>query len=87
MAKKVLTDLNLNQNELQNVVVQNLATAPLNPKAGQQYFNTATKKLMVFNGTAWVDATNQGAIYTEGNGIHINEIMLFLPIQLFLQQK
>ena len=71
MAKKVLTDLNLSQNELQNAVVQNLASAPNNPKAGQEYFNTTDNKKYIYDGTSWVDETSQGQTYTEGNGIDI----------------
>lgn len=70
--KNVLIDLNLNQNELQNAVIQNLATAPSSPKAGQQYFNTTSKQLFVYDGTQWIDCTNIGAVYTEGNGIDIS---------------
>lgn len=69
--KKRLIDLDLNGNEIQNGVDQNLATAPSNPKEGQFYWNTATKKDMIFDGTDWVDRTNQGKIYTEGTGIDI----------------
>ena len=35
MSKFVATDLDFNQNEIQNAVEQNLATAPSNPKEGQ----------------------------------------------------
>lgn len=69
MAKKVLTDLNLNQNELQNAVIQNLASAPLNPVAGQEYFNTTDKKKYIYDGTQWVDETSQGQIYTFSTGL------------------
>lgn len=64
MSKKVLTDLNLSQNELQNATIQNLASAPSSPVAGQVYFNTATNKYMGYNGSAWVDLSSQGQIYT-----------------------
>lgn len=69
--KKRLIDLDLNGNEIQNGVDQNLATAPSNPKEGQFYWNTATKKDMIFNGIDWVDRTNQGKVYSEGTGIDI----------------
>ena len=69
MAKSVLTDLNLNQNELQNATIQNLASAPASPVAGQVYYNTATNKYMGYNGSAWVDLSNQGEIYTFSDGL------------------
>lgn len=61
---KVLRDLDLNKNELQNATIQNLASAPANPVAGQVYYNTATNKYMGYNGSAWVDLSSQGQIYT-----------------------
>ena len=69
MSKKVLTDLNLSQNELQNATIQNLASAPDSPVAGQVYYNTATNKYMGYNGSAWVDLSNQGEVYTFSNGL------------------
>ncbi len=53
---KYVTNLDLNKNELQNVRMQNLATAPGNPVSGQMYFNTTDKTLYTYNGTAWVNA-------------------------------
>ena len=50
---KHLNNLNLNKNELQNAVIQNLATAPASPVAGQVYFDTVENALKVYNGTAW----------------------------------
>lgn len=61
---KVLRDLDLNKNELQNAAIQNLASAPASPVAGQVYFNTATNKYMGYNGSAWVDLSSQGQTYT-----------------------
>lgn len=55
MAKSFLVDINLNQNELQNGVIQNLASNPESGIAGQIYYNTAVNKLRVYNGSEWVN--------------------------------
>lgn len=69
MAKrKWVVDLDLGQNELQNAVIQNLASAPSNPKAGQHYFNTTDDTEYVYDGTQWINALSQGD-YTFQNGI------------------
>lgn len=80
MAKSLLTDLNFSQNEAQNLVMQNLASAPANPKAGQHYYNTVDNIEYVWNGTQWVDAMNQGEILTfsaplvkTGTNVTIND--------------
>lgn len=52
---KYLVNLDLNQNELQNVKIQNLGTAPLNPVKGQVYFNTASNTYMGYNGSEWLN--------------------------------
>lgn len=49
----ILTNMNLNQNELQNAVLQPLATAPPSPKLGQIYVNSAQNKVMWYDGGAW----------------------------------
>lgn len=50
---KILTHLNLSQNELQNAVLHKLAVAPENPKVGQIYFNTEDKKAYIYQETGW----------------------------------
>lgn len=51
---KILTNLDLGKNELQNVVIQKLNSAPSNPIEGQIYYNTLSKNLYRYNGTNWV---------------------------------
>ena len=46
-----LTNLNLNQNELQNVRLQNLAADPASPVVGQVWFNTTTSEFKFYDGT------------------------------------
>lgn len=50
---KYLTNLDLNKNELRNVRIQNLATAPENPVEGQIYYNTTDKVIYQWDDTAW----------------------------------
>lgn len=54
MAKKVLTDLDLNKNELQNAALQNLSTPPSNPVEGQVYYKTDDKISYQWVGNRWV---------------------------------
>ena len=50
---KLLTNLDLNKNELQNVRFQNLASHPTGPVEGQIYYNTTDKMYYGYYGSAW----------------------------------
>lgn len=60
----VLTSLNLNKNQLQNAVIQPLATPPSNPIEGQIYYNSSDKFIYRYNGTDWGPI---GVVYSQGS--------------------
>lgn len=59
-----LTNLNLLSNELQNAVIQVLATDPVTGKIGQIYYNSADKALKQYDGTEWKKV---GVVYQQGS--------------------
>lgn len=64
MATKLFyTGIDLQQNELQNAVLQPLATAPSNPIEGQIYYNTTDGEIYSYNGTSW-DAVGANQVLT-----------------------
>lgn len=63
MARKFLTSIDLNKNELQNAVLQNLSSNPGTPATGQFYFNSVDGELKFYNGTTW-DVVSVGADIT-----------------------
>ena len=49
----ILSNLDLNLNQILNVVVQNLTTEPSDPQIGQMYYNTQKKRMFYYNGSMW----------------------------------
>ena len=37
------------------LILEPLASAPVTPSEGMVYYNSTTKKMQVYNGTAWED--------------------------------
>lgn len=75
---KVLNNLDFEKNELKNTVLHKLFTAPLGVE-GQIFYNTATKKVNVHNGTAFTEiggqeiaTTSTPGIIMVGNGLKID---------------
>lgn len=53
MAQTYLTDIDLQQNALQNARLQNLGSPPASPVAGQVYYDTTDATAYVWDGAAW----------------------------------
>ena len=64
MAIPVASNLNMMQNELQNVRLQQLASAPPAPVTGQVYYNTASKRAFIWDGSSWNGMDGIGAMMT-----------------------
>ena len=64
MAMRFLTDINILQSELQNAVIQVLATNPANGKQGQIYYNSADNLLYRYDGTQWGPV---GVVYNQSS--------------------
>lgn len=65
MSRKFLTPIDLNTNELQNAVVQNLASDPTGV-AGRIYFNTGGN-LKYYDGSAWKTLSAGAGSFTLGS--------------------
>ncbi|HAY89750.1 MAG TPA: hypothetical protein DCY51_09930 [Bacteroidetes bacterium] len=72
MAIKYLNSINLSQNEIQNVVVHNLASAPSNPKEGQIYYDTSSTEVYVCineTGPVWQSMKGDITAVTASTGL------------------
>jgi len=71
-----ITNIDLKQNQLLNAIIQNLATVPSSPKAGQIFYNSTVGYLEYYNGTSWIILNDPnlikdliGSILTDTNSI------------------
>lgn len=70
MSYKFLTNVNMTQNQLLNVVIEKSGTPPLTPVSGQLYYNTSSNLLFMYNGTTWIDiASGDITAVTAGTGL------------------
>ena len=71
MAIKHLSNISLEQNELQNAVVQNLASAPSSPVEGQIYYDSTSgdKSIYFYNGSAWISIAGDISEVIAGDGL------------------
>ena len=71
MAIKFVSSINLNQNELQNAVVQNLANPPGSPVEGQIYYDSSAgdKSIYFWDGSGWIDVGGDVRSVTAGAGL------------------
>lgn len=64
-----LSSIDLNKNQLLNVALQNLASAPASPVAGQIYYNTVDSRIYFWDGAAWVDISGDLRDVIGGAGL------------------
>lgn len=70
MSYKFLTNVNMTQNQLLNVVIDKQSTPPLSPVSGQLYYNTSSNLLFMYNGTTWIDiASGDITAVNAGTGL------------------
>jgi hypothetical protein len=69
MAKKFLTNLDLAKNQILNVAIHNLSSAPASPVTGQVYFDTTDKRIYFWDSTAWVDMSGDIQDVLGGAGL------------------
>jgi len=65
MAIAFLNDINLSNNEIQNVIIQRLATDPTGVE-GKIIYNNGSNTIKYYNGTSWIELDGLGGIAGSG---------------------
>lgn len=69
MAKKILVNLDFSKNQILNVALQNLSSAPSSPVAGQIYFNTVDLAVYFWDGATWINVSGDITAVIAGAGL------------------
>lgn len=78
MAKKFLVSVDMGKNEIQNAVIQPLASAPSSPLEGQIYYDTTDDTLYVRANGVWLDLGVQGG----GGGANLSQALTSTTVQI-----
>lgn len=68
-SKKEFRDLDLQGNEIQDLVIENLASDPSESSSGRLYYNTTVNKLKFYNGTSFAEVGSGGS---GGSGVSVS---------------
>lgn len=74
MARKFLTNIDMNKSEIQNLLIHKLATAPSSPVEGQIYYNTTDHIPYMYQTASWKDISGElNAILSTTNCVTITD--------------
>lgn len=73
MSKLFLVNIDLNGNEIDNVVLQPLASAPQNPTIGRIYYDTTDHMLKTYDGTNWSAAGAVASVNGETGAVVLTQ--------------
>lgn len=59
MSKRFLVNIDLSRNQIQNAVLQVLASSPSTPVTGQFYYNSTTGRFEYRGASSWIDPTDR----------------------------